>query len=163
VGLNARGERVAFHVRNMYSGPRQGGTIMGKIENLKCRISVAGLPIAQATYVVTHKSIQALDMAGIPQAKKANLVLEGFAIYQGVEADGRVRAQVGFSFDGSEKDKEKLKQYAEMSLNAALDKYVSTPEVLGLKTALVVEDGQLKFGFEVVMYLEGWLEALPNH
>ena len=162
VGFNELGQRVAFHVRGLLQGPRRGGTIMGKIEYLKCRISVIGLPIAQGTYVVTHKTIQALDMAEVPYADKGNLVLEGFAIYQGVNSAGQVTGQVGFGFDGKEVDKDKLLRWSELAVNTAFDKVADRNRELAGDNPKTFKDklGDPKFTIEVKMYLEDWMAAL---
>jgi len=162
IGYNSSNQRVAFHWRYSQTGPRTGGTLFGKIQGLACRVSVIGLPIAQGVYVVSSRMISALELAEVPYADKANLTLQGFSIYAGVDSDGRVKGKFGIKFDGSASDRQKALEYAELTVGYLISELGSGVadeiEVSNPKAATGIKDGM--WTVDAKIYLEDWMSAV---
>lgn len=162
IGYNSSDQRVAFHWRSSQFGPRTGGTLFGKIRGLACRVSVIGLPIAQGVYVVSSRMITALELAEIPYADKANLTLQGFAIYAGVDSDGRVTGSFGIKFDGGASDRQKALEYAELAVGYLISElgsgFADEIEVSNPKSAMGIRDGM--WTVDAKIYLEDWMSAV---
>jgi hypothetical protein len=161
IGFNAKGNRVVFHWRVAQYGPRRGGTILGKLEGLACRVSVVGLPIAQGIYVVSRKALEALSLLEIPGADKANLTLEGFAIYAGVTSDGRVTGRFGIRFDGNPSDTQKARQYGELAVKTLIGELTgnSVPTKVTIRNPkFVLIEG--RWYVDALIYLDDWMSAI---
>jgi hypothetical protein len=162
IGFNAKGNRVVFHWRVAQYGPRRGGTILGKLEGLACRVSVVGLPIAQGIYVVSRKALEALSLLEIPGADKANLTLEGFAILADVTSDGRVKGRFGIRFDGSASDTQKARQYGELAVKTLIGELtgnsVPTTRVTIRNPKFVLIEG--RWYVDALIYLDDWMSAI---
>ena len=162
IGFNNSNQRVVFHWRYSQTGPRVGGTLFGKIQGLACKVSVIGLPIAQGLYVVSSRMLSALELAEVPGADKANLTLQGFSIYAGVDSDGRVKGRFGIRFDGSASDKQKALEYAELAVGHLISELGSGVaddiEVSNPKSAMGIRDGM--WTVDAKIYLEDWMSAV---
>jgi len=162
IGLNAQGNRVVFHIRYSETGPRRGGTILGKLNGLACRVSVVGLPIAQGIYVVSRKSLEALSLLEVPGADKANLTLEGFSIYAGVDSNGRVKGRFGIRFDGSASDREKILEYGELAVTTMLEELngelIDDIAMSSPRSARNIKEGL--FFVDAELYLDDWMSAI---
>ena len=162
IGLNAQGNRVVFHIRFSETGPRRGGTILGKLNGLACRVSVVGLPIAQGIYVVSRKSLEALSLLEVPGADKANLTLEGFSIYAGVNSEGRVTGRFGIRFDGSASDREKILEYGELAVTTMLEELngelIDDIVITSPRSARNIKGGM--FFVDAEIYLDDWMYAI---
>ena len=162
IGLNAQGNRVVFHWRYSETGPRRGGTILGKLNGLACRVSVVGLPIAQGIYVVSSKTLEALSLLEVPGADKANLTLEGFSIYAGVDSEGRVKGRFGIRFDGSASDRQKALEYGELAVATMIEELtgevIDDIAVTNPRSARNIKDGM--FFVDATIYLDDWMSAI---
>lgn len=162
IGLNAEGQRVVFHWRYSETGARQGGSVWGKLNRLACKISVVGLPIAQGMYVVSSKTLEALDLFNVPGVDNANLQLKGFSIYAGVDSNGRVKGRFGIRFDGDPADMQKALELGELAVTTMLEdltgELIDDISVTNPRTAIAIED--VMFIVEATIYLDDWMSAI---
>ena len=161
VGFNSANKVVVFHQQWSMTGQRRGGTILGKLNGLACRIAVVGLPIAQGMYVIPRQALEGLNLAGVPTADKGLLTLEAFSISAGVDQYGRVKGSFGYKLDGGGADSAKLgqlqglviTQMIEEAKGEALDELIKVyPAFKSLKTGI--------FLAEFDMYLDDWQKSI---
>jgi hypothetical protein len=162
IGFNNSNQRVAFHFAAAHTGPRVGGTLWGKIEGLKCKVSTIGLPISQGAYVVSSRVLAALDLAGVPYADRANLILQSFSIYAAVDSDGRVKGKFGIKFDGSASDKQKALELAELALDHLLSELGSDviDDIAISNPRLAKDIDDFIWTVDAKIYLKDWMSAV---
>jgi hypothetical protein len=162
IGLDAQGNRVAYHQDFFSQGARQGGTFFGSLNRLACKASVVGLPIAKGMYVVSGKTLEALDLFNIPYADKASLTLEAFSIYTGVDKNGRVTARFGIRLDGDAADKQKLKDYGVLAFTTVLEELAGR-EIEQISVTNPVRANNIKndlLMLEANIYILDWIDAI---
>lgn len=162
IGLNAQNERVVFHMAQVGDGTRYGNVFLGPVARAGCKLINFGMPIVQGMYVVSRKALEALDAAGVPGADKANLTLEAFSIYAGVDKYGRVKGRFGIRFDGNTQDKQKALEYGELGFDTMLEKVSGKPvdviEVSAPRSATNIKDGLTIL--DVYLDLDDWMSAV---
>lgn len=160
IGLDARGNRVVYHER--FFNERRGGTFFGSLQRLACKQAVVGLPIAQGMYVVSRKTLEALDLFNVPYADNASLTLEAFSIYGAVDKNGRVKARFGIRLDGDAADKQKLKDYGEFAFTTVLEE-LAGKRIEQISVTNPVRANNIKNGLlllEADVYILDWIDAI---
>lgn len=162
VGFNSANKVVVFHQQWSMTGQRRGGTILGKLNGLACRIAVVGLPIAQGMYVIPRQALEGLNLAGVPTADKGLLTLEAFSISAGVDQYGRVKGSFGYKLDGGSSDIKKEQELMELAIQELIEhaagEILEEVELVYPDTANVFQGGI--FFAKAYIYLDDWQKSI---